>query len=296
MSAPPQQTPIAKILITKENGYIFRIARVDKNVLQLELPTKPHLPTSQDPQFATPEIRDTAYMAAAEVAVSVSQIQESKCEFDLDLLGTRSSLPWGMNPSQVWHFYATCFVRVPCSFVAHPENSDHTFYSVANVPEPTVQDIIENGAKYLHITLQQLNKLYDDHSVSWASNATSDGLIYQLLRKTAGDLHMVKKELDHVNAEDATGLFGITYPVEYARGVEFVPIHSNTAPPFDKTNIVVFKSDKEALLVDPGSNEKGQHHLEALLLRLKEEGVQELRVFLTHHHHDHVEQLPLVSC
>ncbi|KAF7847216.1 hypothetical protein BT93_L3186 [Corymbia citriodora subsp. variegata] len=86
---------------------------------------------------------------------------------------------------------------------------------------------------------------------------------------------------------------------EYPSGVVVVPMGSRTAKPFRTTNLVVFapssSSDEcgegnfimsgDALIVDPGC--QSQHHEE--LGKIVAALPRKLIVFLTHHHHDHIE-------
>ncbi|KAF8040267.1 hypothetical protein BT93_B2492 [Corymbia citriodora subsp. variegata] len=92
---------------------------------------------------------------------------------------------------------------------------------------------------------------------------------------------------------------------EYPSGVVVVPMGSRTAKPFRTTNLVVFapssSSDEcgegnfimsgDALIVDPGC--QSQHHEE--LGKIVAALPRKLIVFLTHHHHDHIEGLSVIQ-
>jgi glyoxylase-like metal-dependent hydrolase (beta-lactamase superfamily II) len=92
--------------------------------------------------------------------------------------------------------------------------------------------------------------------------------------------------------EIATELPGSLVRFEYAPRLECIPIRSNTLPPFHATNLITMLDDGDLLIVDPGSNEAGRPHLEAVLQRISP---QRLHVFLTHHHHDHIQSLDVVE-
>jgi glyoxylase-like metal-dependent hydrolase (beta-lactamase superfamily II) len=77
---------------------------------------------------------------------------------------------------------------------------------------------------------------------------------------------------------------GITIKLEYAPYIQNIPIDSNTLTPFDKTNLLIF-----------GANEKGKEHFRKILQNLKKEGVEKLKVFITHLHRDHIEGLDVVE-
>lgn len=83
---------------------------------------------------------------------------------------------------------------------------------------------------------------------------------------------------------------GAKIPIEISFGIECIPITSNTAAPFTKTNLTVIKDTSTCLLVDPGANKCGQSLLKYILKRLN----RQVDVFVTHHHHDHVEALKVV--
>lgn len=84
---------------------------------------------------------------------------------------------------------------------------------------------------------------------------------------------------------------GLQTPVEFAEGVEHVPLRSYTAKPFKYTNLTIFRGDEATLLVDPGWNEAADN-AESLLQTISTTRVM---VFLTHHHKDHVSGLDLVA-
>ncbi|KAL3830883.1 hypothetical protein ACJIZ3_019685 [Penstemon smallii] len=96
---------------------------------------------------------------------------------------------------------------------------------------------------------------------------------------------------------------------EYPPGVKLVPMRSRTAKPFHTTNLVVFVPDTitgndvfvldgdnyfasgDALIVDPGCNSTMHKELEQIVTALP----RKLLVFVTHHHHDHVDGLSIVQ-
>jgi glyoxylase-like metal-dependent hydrolase (beta-lactamase superfamily II) len=88
---------------------------------------------------------------------------------------------------------------------------------------------------------------------------------------------------------------GITIKLEYAPYIQNIPIDSNTLTPFDKTNLLIFGDGSERLIADPGANEKGKEHFRKILQNLKKEGVEKLKVFVTHLHRDHIEGLDVVE-
>jgi glyoxylase-like metal-dependent hydrolase (beta-lactamase superfamily II) len=88
---------------------------------------------------------------------------------------------------------------------------------------------------------------------------------------------------------------GITIKLEYAPYIQNIPIDSNTLTPFDKTNLLIFGDGSERLIADPGANEKGKEHFRKILQNLKKEGVEKLKVFITHLHRDHIEGLDVVE-
>ncbi|GAB2297018.1 hypothetical protein Dimus_031122 [Dionaea muscipula] len=92
---------------------------------------------------------------------------------------------------------------------------------------------------------------------------------------------------------------------EYPPGVVLVPMQSRTAKPFGTTNLVViapeaaqsndvcghFVASGDALIVDPGCHSKVHEQLEDILAALP----RKLIIFVTHHHHDHVDGLSVVQ-
>ena len=88
---------------------------------------------------------------------------------------------------------------------------------------------------------------------------------------------------------------GITIKLEYAPYIQNIPIDSNTLTPFDKTNLLIFGAGSERLIVDPGANDQGKDHFRKILQNLKKEGVEKLKVFITHLHRDHIEGLDVVE-
>ncbi|KAL1295921.1 uncharacterized protein LOC107618147 isoform X1 [Arachis ipaensis] len=92
---------------------------------------------------------------------------------------------------------------------------------------------------------------------------------------------------------------------EYPPGVILIPMESRTAKPFSTTNLVVFapanaSNDCEdnnfiacgdALIVDPGCLSRFHGELEKVVTTLP----RRLVVFVTHHHHDHVDGLSVIQ-
>ncbi|CAI9761966.1 unnamed protein product [Fraxinus pennsylvanica] len=92
---------------------------------------------------------------------------------------------------------------------------------------------------------------------------------------------------------------------EYPPGVKLIPMGSRTAKPFHTTNLVVFfpgtsydgyDGDSfvtcgDVLIVDPGCKSTLHKELEQIIAALP----QKLIVFVTHHHHDHVDGLSIVQ-
>nr|XP_027097335.1 uncharacterized protein LOC113716965 isoform X1 [Coffea arabica] len=92
---------------------------------------------------------------------------------------------------------------------------------------------------------------------------------------------------------------------EYPPGLKLVPMGSRTGKPFRTTNLVIFvpgnKTDSssnnsfiacgDALIVDPGCSSAFHRELEEIIAALP----KKLVVFVTHHHHDHVDGLSVVQ-
>lgn len=92
---------------------------------------------------------------------------------------------------------------------------------------------------------------------------------------------------------------------EYPPGVVLVPMGSKTGKPFYTTNLVVFapqnaSNDSEkngfiasgdALIVDPGCRSEFHEELAQIVASLP----RKLVVFVTHHHHDHVDGLSVIQ-
>lgn len=83
--------------------------------------------------------------------------------------------------------------------------------------------------------------------------------------------------------------------LEYSPGFHCFPILSNTIPPFKTTNLIVVSSEKSALIVDPGASKDGKAQFVDILQKLKNRGVNDLQVFITHHHKDHWEGLQYLA-
>ncbi|KAL7090974.1 hypothetical protein ACP275_12G076500 [Erythranthe tilingii] len=92
---------------------------------------------------------------------------------------------------------------------------------------------------------------------------------------------------------------------EYPPGVKLIPMRSRTAKPFNTTNLIVFVpgttyhessgdnfvASGDALIIDPGCNSTMHKELEQIINVLP----RKLLVFVTHHHHDHVDGLSIVQ-
>ncbi|RMG30124.1 MAG: MBL fold metallo-hydrolase [Methanobacteriota archaeon] len=111
--------------------------------------------------------------------------------------------------------------------------------------------------------------------------------VLRLLKLFNGD----EKEAIAKSLEDQSKPVGLQTPVEFAEGLEHIPLRSYTAKPFQYTNLTIFRGDEATLLVDPGWNEEASN-ARPLLETIKTENVI---VFLTHHHKDHIAGLDLVA-
>ncbi|XP_050372785.1 uncharacterized protein LOC126790548 [Argentina anserina] len=92
---------------------------------------------------------------------------------------------------------------------------------------------------------------------------------------------------------------------EYPPGVVLVPMGSRTGKPFRTTNLVVFAPKNvpndcgkdgfiacgDALIVDPGCRSEFHEELRQIVAALP----RKLIVFVTHHHHDHVDGLSVIQ-
>ncbi|XP_047164643.1 uncharacterized protein LOC124834078 isoform X1 [Vigna umbellata] len=92
---------------------------------------------------------------------------------------------------------------------------------------------------------------------------------------------------------------------EYPPGVIIIPMRSRTLKPFNTTNLVVFAPENvpnnseennfvasgDALIVDPGCLSEFHVELEKVVNALP----RRLVVFVTHHHHDHVDGLSVIQ-
>lgn len=92
--------------------------------------------------------------------------------------------------------------------------------------------------------------------------------------------------------ENENANWGTFTHLEFAPSIECIPIASNTLPPFHATNLVTVQGGDHVLIVDPGANLVGSPHLSSVLSRFS---ASKMHVFLTHHHHDHIESLGLVG-
>eukprot|EP01087_Luapelamoeba_hula_P014526 TRINITY_DN4269_c0_g1_i1.p1 TRINITY_DN4269_c0_g1~~TRINITY_DN4269_c0_g1_i1.p1 ORF type:complete len:311 (-),score=25.84 TRINITY_DN4269_c0_g1_i1:63-995(-) len=96
------------------------------------------------------------------------------------------------------------------------------------------------------------------------------------------------------NRSDSKPLVGVQIPLEYAPHMFLIPFKSTTIPPFTHTNTVIVQSAQTCLLVDPGANSIASPIFRDTLETLIPSS-SELQVFLTHHHNDHVEALPIIA-
>ncbi|CAI9096154.1 OLC1v1032237C1 [Oldenlandia corymbosa var. corymbosa] len=94
-------------------------------------------------------------------------------------------------------------------------------------------------------------------------------------------------------------------PQEYPPGIKLIPMQSRTARPFRTTNLAIFVSGTnsnscananfivqgDALIVDPGCSSSLHKELAEIVAALP----KKLVVFVTHHHHDHVDGLSVVQ-
>ncbi|EFA86349.1 hypothetical protein PPL_00141 [Heterostelium album PN500] len=178
------------------------------------------------------------------------------------------------------------------------------------------------------IDLEKLQQLFPNHSYQWIDckdnnlleskfNDTTSGSGGQWLTTpetrrvsnvvcslTRDNLHLLMNTNNTSSDGDTTALkreddnhVGIYTPLEYAPGIESVPIVSNTVVPFFSTNLIVCRDGADLLLVDPGASEKGKQHFENILQssRLNDVKPENVTVFLTHEHKDHWEGLPVVE-
>ena len=104
----------------------------------------------------------------------------------------------------------------------------------------------------------------------------------QLVRALAGTA-----SLEGAAAQMQTpAIVGLETELLYAPRLALVPLHSDTIPPFTKTNLVVLRSGSECLLVDPAAAGQSVPEFAALMESLR--ACARVVCVLTHHHHDHV--------
>eukprot|EP01112_Ceratiomyxa_fruticulosa_P015759 TRINITY_DN4680_c0_g1_i7.p1 TRINITY_DN4680_c0_g1~~TRINITY_DN4680_c0_g1_i7.p1 ORF type:complete len:436 (+),score=72.33 TRINITY_DN4680_c0_g1_i7:134-1441(+) len=85
---------------------------------------------------------------------------------------------------------------------------------------------------------------------------------------------------------------GFDHKLTFLPSIKCIPTPSSTIPPFDHTNLIIIKRQKEALIVDPGTN---VDLIKDILGELYNKKLDKLLVFITHHHHDHTEGLESVE-
>lgn len=173
------------------------------------------------------------------------------------------------------------------------------------VEEPDFGPGIPIRTVYIHGELESyIDDLKD--GCKWMSTKGCEDLLLEV--KPRNDrigplvvLGILNDSLQYTNANIPPSLRSQEYPP----GVKLVPMKSRTAKPFHTTNLVVFAppvscgssgSDDfiaggDALIVDPGCNFAMYKELEQIVTALP----RKLIVFVTHHHHDHVDGLSVVQ-
>ncbi|KAL6049487.1 hypothetical protein QOT17_020415 [Balamuthia mandrillaris] len=194
------------------------------------------------------------------------------------------------------------FLRPP--FLKNQHASKATFYMLRPFPSSYLQTSASSSS--LRWTeVEQLIQRFEEHQVFLCP------LSLQLLRwlqrfsrsDDFGDFvkHCLERSQLLNDVNDERMLVGVQMELEYAPNMLVVPVLSNTLPPFDSTNLVMFLTKTECLIVDPGASlSAGAPHF----LLLLDEFVfntssslppRTLHIFLTHHHKDHWEGLVALS-
>ena len=52
---------------------------------------------------------------------------------------------------------------------------------------------------------------------------------------------------------------GVQTPVEFAKGIQHIPLESTTAPPFSTTNLTIINGESKSIIIDPGWNSKAEN-------------------------------------
>ncbi|KAL6041539.1 hypothetical protein QOT17_024885 [Balamuthia mandrillaris] len=196
------------------------------------------------------------------------------------------------------------FLRPP--FLKDQHASKATFYVLRPFPSSYLQTSASSSSSSpLRWTeVEQLIQRFEEHRVLLCPLSLQ--LLRWLQRFSSSDDFggFVKHCLERSNLLNDVNermLVGVQMELEYAPNMLVVPILSNTLPPFDSTNLVMFLTKTECLIVDPGASlSAGAPHF----LRLLDEFVfntssslppRKLHIFLTHHHKDHWEGLVALS-
>eukprot|EP01133_Synstelium_polycarpum_P015308 gene15308-18137_t len=118
-------------------------------------------------------------------------------------------------------------------------------------------------------------------------------------RYMAGVLSLFERDSFDAVVPEKEGAIGVRVPLEYAPGIESIPIASNTLIPFASTNLVVCMDQGAALVVDPGASATGAPHLDAIIKNRLVDALDikgaNLSIFITHEHRDHWEGLPQLA-
>lgn len=144
-------------------------------------------------------------------------------------------------------------------------------YKIITVSE-ALQLYISNAIKIPPFTINILKAIaLDTSNISKSSNL-----------RTVFELSSIERTL---------ALPGLKLPIEIAFGIECLPVLSDTAPPFNKTNITIIKEAEDCLIIDPGANQAGSELFKDFLKRNN----RNVNVFLTHHHKDHIASINIIE-
>ncbi|KAF3431897.1 hypothetical protein FNV43_RR26633 [Rhamnella rubrinervis] len=143
-------------------------------------------------------------------------------------------------------------------------------------------------------------------SVKWMSVQSCLNWLLEVKpsNERVGPLVVVGLLNDSLQSRERKAMSSLTYQ-EYPPGVTLVPMRSRTAKPFNTTNLVIFAPDNisdyseninfvtrgDALIVDPGCCSEFHEELKNIIGALP----KKLVIFVTHHHHDHVDGLSAVQ-